>query len=52
MVSVSISFILLELTLLSFTSYNNNQKVLTHFLLKLAAPETILARLELLSQTV
>ena len=53
MVSVLVNFILLVFTWLSFTSHNNNHKVLIHFfLLKLAAPEILLARLELVSQTV
>ena len=53
MVSVPINFILLVFTWLSFTSHNNNHKVLIHFFVETSSTrETLLGCLELVSQTV
>ena len=49
MVSVPINFILLVFTWLSFTSHNNNHKVLIHFFVETSSTraKTLLARLQL-----
>ena len=54
MVSVPINFILLVFTWLSFTSHNNNHKVLIHFFVETSSTraETLLACLELVSDSV